>query len=470
MTFSTNLVQLATFQLSTSPVGTGRSQCILTPRKRAFATHEGLHEFLVMPFGLKNAPATFQRLMQQVLMRLNPADGTPFVSVYIDDIMIFSRTQEDHIRHLELVLKRLAEVNLKLKPEKCSFFRQEVEYLGYRITSSGLQTSQCRVEAVKNFPQPTDVKGVRRFLSLVSYYRHFVRSFTKLAQPLHALTRKSVDFHWSEECQEAFKTLKNCLTKAPILAYPDFKACFYLETDASVQGLGSVLSQIKNDGKLHPIAFASRALSPGERNYSITELETLAVVWGISYFRAYLYGSDVTIYTDHSAVKSVLLDPHAVGKHARWWSRVFNSGINEVEILYRPGRDNACADALSRHPIQPAPKRGVAESEIQVMLASVDEDLEALLKCAQSLHKEQLKDPELYQIWDYLQSERLPADDQEAKKIVASAQLYVLSEDILYYLEIRRKIVDGYVVYRSTALNPGLRSFCAGLNQLISSP
>ena len=165
MTFVTNLAQLATFQLSISPVGTGRSQCILTPRKRQlFATHESLHEFLVMPFGLKNAPATFQRLMQQVLMGLNPTDGTPFVSVYIDDIMIFSRTQEDHIRHLELVLKMLTEANLKLKPEKCIFFRQEVEYLGYRITSSGLQTSQCHVEAVKNFPQPTDVKGVRTFL------------------------------------------------------------------------------------------------------------------------------------------------------------------------------------------------------------------------------------------------------------------------------------------------------------------
>ena len=367
---------------STLNLSSGYWQIAMHPdsqEKTAFATHESLHEFLVMPFGLKNAPATFQRLMQQVLMGLNPTDGTPFVSVYIDDIMIFSRTQEDHIRHLELVLKMLTEANLKLKPEKCIFFRQEVEYLGYRITSSGLQTSQCHVEAVKNFPQPTDVKGVRTFLGLTSYYSHFVRSFAKLAQPLHALTRKS-NFQWSEECQEAFKTLKDCLNKAPILAYPDFKACFYLETDASVQGLGCVLSQIKNDGKLHPIAFASRALSPGERNYSITELETLAIVWGISHFRAYLYVSDITIYTDHSAIKSVLLYPHAVGKHARWWSRVFNSGINEVEILYRPGRDNACADALSRHPIQPAPKRGVAESESQVMLASVNEDLEALLE------------------------------------------------------------------------------------------
>ena len=133
---------------STLDLSSGYWQIAMHPdsqEKTAFATHEGLHEFLVMPFGLKNAPATFQRLMQQVLMGLNPTDNTPFVSVYIDDIMIFSRTQEDHIRHLELVLKRLIEVNLKLKPEKCRFFRQEVEYLGYRITSSGLQTSNCHV-------------------------------------------------------------------------------------------------------------------------------------------------------------------------------------------------------------------------------------------------------------------------------------------------------------------------------------
>ena len=315
------LDQLGSAQyFSTLDLSSGYWQIAMHPNsqeKTAFATHEGLHEFCVMPFGLKNAPAAFQRLMQQVLMGLNPTDGIPFVSVYIDDVIIFSHTLADHIHHLEMVLKRLAEVNLKLKPVKCRFFCKAVEYLGYRITNAGLETSKRHVDAVKQFPQPTDVKGVRRFLGLASYYRRFVRSFAKLAQPLHVLTRKDVAFHWSDECQRAFDTLKDHLTKAPILVYPNFKLRFYLETDASVQGLGCVLSQKQDDKRLHPVAYASRALSPGERNYAITELETLAVVWAVTHFRAYLYGSDVTIYTDHSAVKSVLLDPHAVGKHAQ---------------------------------------------------------------------------------------------------------------------------------------------------------
>ncbi len=290
------------------------------------------------------------------------------VSVYLDDILVFSRTFDDHVRHLQLVIERLQSAGLKLKPSKCHFICQTVEYLGHLITPEGIKPNPQRVSAVKEFPRPKSVHEVRQFLGLTSYYRRFVKSFARTAQPLHALTRKGALFEWSENCETAFCFLKQLLLPAPILCYPNFEKPFRLETDASIKGLGTVLSQEQLDGKYHPVAYASRALSPQERNYSITELETLAVVWSVSHFKAYLYGHEVTVYSDHSAVKAVLETPNPSGKHARWWMKVFGSGIKTINIVYRAGMENANADALSRNPTGPTPP--VAEFE-QVQVASV---------------------------------------------------------------------------------------------------
>ena len=215
---------------------------------------------------------------------------------------------------------------------------------------------------------------MRRFLGLASFYRRFIPSFAKIANPLHGLTTKEASFNWTPECEVAFLTLKAKLITPPVLAYPSFDRDFTLETDASLQGLGAVLSQKQEDGKLHPIAFASRALSPAEKNYSSTELETLAVVRAISHFHSYVYGNPVTVLTDHSAVKSVLETSNPTGKHARWWTRVYGSGVGKVTIVYRAGRENASADALSRSP----PSLGIAEGEVQVS-AVASEDITALL-------------------------------------------------------------------------------------------
>ena len=284
--------------------------------KTAFITPQGLHEFRVMPFGLTNAPAVFQRLMQKVLMGLNPPDASGFVTVYIDDILVYSETLEQHLEHLRTVMGKLIQAGLKLKPSKCLFVRDEVSYSGHVITPRGLKTGNQHITAVQEFSNPKSVKDVRQFLGLSSFYRKFVPSFAKIAGPLHTLTRKNAPFNWTEQCQKAFNLLKQKLTEAPILAYPNFYNGFILETDASCSGLGAIPSQVQEDGHVHPVSYASRALSPAEWNYGITDLETLAVVWAISHFRHYLYGQQVTIYTDHTAVKSVLLNPNISGKHA----------------------------------------------------------------------------------------------------------------------------------------------------------
>ena len=250
--------------------------------KTAFVTPQGLYEFRVMPFGLTNAPAVFQRLMQQALMGLNPEEGPDFLAVYIDDVLVFSRTLEDHMRHLSAVIHRLQEVGLKLKPKKCYFIRQSVEYLGHLITTHRLQPNPKLVQAVQEFPVCQNLKNLYQFLGLSSYYSRFIPGYAKIAQPLHKLTRKDTEFHWTSECQDAFEELKQKLTTAPVLAYPSFDKDFILETDASIQGIGAVLSQVQDDGLIHPVAYASCSLSKPEANYSITELETLAVVWAVT--------------------------------------------------------------------------------------------------------------------------------------------------------------------------------------------
>jgi len=259
---------------STLDLAAGYWQVQMHPNSRektAFITHQGLYEFAVMPFGLKNAPAVFQRLMQKVLMGLNPEDGPDFVSVYLDNVLIFSDTFEAHLVHLRQVLQRFQTAGLKLKPSKCHFICQRVEYLGHVITPQGISPNNNWIVAISDFPIPTSVKEVRQFVGLASYYRRFIHGFAKVAQPLHSLTQKDVTFQWSSECDQAFQQLKTALVNSPVLAYPNFSKAFTLETDASIKGLGAILSQMQDDNHLHPVAYASRSLSTTEKRYGITE-------------------------------------------------------------------------------------------------------------------------------------------------------------------------------------------------------
>ena len=266
-----------------------------------------------MPFGLVNAPATFQRLMEVVLSRLAPS----VCVVYLDDVLVFGRTMEEHNANITQVTERIRMAGLRLRPEKCRFAHSEVEYLGNVISEQGIRTDPRKVEAVQQFPVPQDVKTLRSFLGLASYYRKFVPGFAKIAGPLHALTKKDVPFAWTYNSQKSFSDLKELLINSPLLVLPDFSKPLVLETDASAAGLGAVLAQKQDDGSVHPIAYASRSLQSHERNYGITEFEGLGVVWAIKHFRPYLYGHSCEVFTDHSALTSLLNTPQPSGKLAR---------------------------------------------------------------------------------------------------------------------------------------------------------
>ena len=215
--------------------------------KTAFITNEGLYEFRVMPFGLMNAPTVFQRLMRRVLEGVD--SSKQFVSVYLDDVLIYSKAIEEHLVHLSQVLSRMKEVGLKLNPKKYHFTCNQVTYLGHTITPSGLKPNSDHLMAVENFPVPKDIKSLKQFLGLSSFYRRFVRNFAKIAEPLHRLTRKDIPFVWSPDCQQSYEYLKSKLIESPVLAYPNFNEDFCLETDASVKGLGAILSQVGRTGR-----------------------------------------------------------------------------------------------------------------------------------------------------------------------------------------------------------------------------
>ena len=239
-----------------------------------------------MPFGLCNAPATFQRLMETVLADLIWEKCV----VYIDNVLVMGEILEDHLQNLERVLLRLSEAGLKLKPTKCHFLQKKVEYLGHVVSMDGIAPDPRKVEAVRKFPVPENLKTLRSFLGLASYYIQFVPGFSDVASPLFALTSNDEPFLWTQSCEEAFEKLNELMTEAPLLSFPNFSQGFLLETDASGEGLGAILAQKSERGAVHPIAYASQTLQPSERNYGVTEMEALGIIWAVKHFRPYLYG------------------------------------------------------------------------------------------------------------------------------------------------------------------------------------
>ena len=348
-------------------------------KKSAFTTYRGLFEFIRMPFGLCNAPATFQRLMQTVL------SGLEYKScfIYVDDVLVASKTFEDHLIHLREVFSRLRSSNLRLKPKKCELIRDKVPYLGHVVSAQGIEPDQAKTERIKNYPTPTDVTEVRRFLGLASYYRRFVPKFASIASLMHALTKKSVPFQWTDECESAFNELKVALSTSPVLIYPKFGPghSFILETDASTVGLGAVLSQMQDNGTVHPIAYASRSVDKHEKNYGISKLETLGLVWAVHYFRPYLLGHWCTVYTDHAACLAILNTAKPSGKLARWALTIQEM---DITIKHKAGKKKTNADVLSRSPPTESRTGQVNASEQQSYQPTLP-DLDEVRRLGQSL-------------------------------------------------------------------------------------
>lgn len=314
--------------------------CDKDAQKTAFSTDLGHYEFVRMPFGLKNAPATYQRLMNTVLSGLQGSR----VFVYMDDLIIFGTNLSDHNNKLIEVFKRLKTNSLKLNPLKCEFLRKEVAFLGHTITHSGVKPNPDKINCVVNYPIPKNIKDIQAFLGLCNYYRKFIKDFAAITKPLTELTKKNVPFLWTDKQQYAFEILKQKLSTDPILQYPDFTKPFVLTTDASGYAISGILSQgtIPND---LPIAYASRTLNKAELNYATIEKELLAIVWSVKYFRPYLYGQRFTIYTDHKPLVYLFRVKDPGSRLVRW--RLLLEEY-DYSIIYKPGKNNTNSDALSR--------------------------------------------------------------------------------------------------------------------------
>ena len=307
----------------------------------------GINEFLRMPYGLCNAPATFKHLMQNCLGELN----LMYALIYLDNMIVYSKTEDEHLVRLRTVLERFMENGLKLKPSKCNFFRTEIDYLGHKVSMARMKLGTEGLKGIAEITPPATYTQVRKFLGAMGYFRHFIKGYAKIAKPLNDLLQgensklKSHPVRLLLDTLVAFQELKmKCLT-APVLAFADFKKPFLLETDASIEGLGAVLSQEQDDGRYHPVAYASRGLKGGKLKYHSSKLEFLALKWAMTeQFREYLQYQPFLVRTDNNPLTYVLTMPNLDAVGHRWVAAM--AGYN-FEIQYICRSDNKVADALS---------------------------------------------------------------------------------------------------------------------------
>ena len=333
--------------------------------KTAFTCEAGHFEFKRLPFRLSNAPAAFQRLMNVVLAK---AIKKKIALVYLDDVVVYSDSFVKHVEHLDEVLTLLEEAGLKLKPIKCEFAKKEVIYLGHIITPEGVKPNPAKIQDVLNYPAPKNVNQIRTFLGLAGYYRRFVKDFAQIAHPLTNLTRKNVDWTWGDSESNAFEVLKRKLTSSPILQYPDVSKGYVLHTDASEYGIGAVLSQVQDIGEGIPlrevvIAYTSKQLLERERKWATVEKETYAIVHAVKVFRTYIYGQQITVYSDHKPLEWLMSKNALCGRLSRW-SLILQE--YNLEIKYRPGKSNQNADTLSRIPIEEITSSALTISAVSI--------------------------------------------------------------------------------------------------------
>ncbi len=372
--------------------------------KTAFVTQNGHYEFCVMPFGLANAPATFQRLMDLVLSGLH----WTHCLVYLDDIIVFAPTEEEHLKRLDLVLGRMAKAKLTLKTSKCQWLKNSVKFLGHIVSKEGVAVDPQKVQSVSSFPVPLNKTDVRSFLGLTSYYRRFIPEFARRSKPLADLTKKKCLFNWTEEVQKSFDDLKQCLTTTPILRCPDFNLPFKLYTDACDYGIGAVLAQEAPDGEV-VIAYASRLLKSSEKKYAVLQKEALGIVWSLKHFYPYLYGRHFVIVTDHRPLKWLKTMNAPNNLFARWISEI---QAFDFEVVHRPGRLHSNADTLSRYP-------ETEESNV--------------MEISENKYGEVQADDSYTGAWiRFLKKNTKPSDQKLAAKMEKEKDRYFLEDDCLF--------------------------------------
>ena len=327
-------------------------QITLNPKIRhltAFRVGSKLYQWKVMPMGLRNAPATFQRLIDNILKGIKEN----FCFGFLDDIIVFSENFEDHLAHLEEVLTRLEKAGVRINFAKCEWAMSRVKYLGHIVSFGKIEMDPDKLAAIRDFPYPENVKKVQKFLGLTGYYRKFIYRYADIAQPLTRLTRQDTPWVFGPEEKRACNTLKSLMLEKPILTQPDFDRQFYLDTDASGVGLGAVLLQLGDDGTFRPVAYISRQLNKQELNYSVREIEGLAIFWAVNKLTEFLRGRPFTVITDHHSL-SWMRDVDPSGKTQkrlyRWIDKLETNFT--FNILYREGKQNLIADALSRSPLK----------------------------------------------------------------------------------------------------------------------
>jgi hypothetical protein len=305
--------------------------------KTTFRCHFGHYEFLVMPFGLTNAPTTFQSCMNHVFNK----QLRKYLLVFFDDLLIYNKTWEEHLKHVDEILSIMEKQSLYAKESKCEIGMTKVLYLGHIIGAKGVQVHQEKIQAIIDWPTPKTLTELKSFLGICNYYRKFVKGFSQLCAPLTDLTRKGA-FEWSDEAQSTFDKMKKVMSTCPVLSLPDFSQPFILECDASGEGVGAVLMQNR-----HPIAYESRKLRGPELLYTIYDKEMLAIMHALAKFRQYLVGAKFVVRTDHNSLKYFLAQKDLNERQQKWVSKI---QAYNFDIEYVKGKNNVVADALSRRP------------------------------------------------------------------------------------------------------------------------
>jgi hypothetical protein len=351
-------------------------------KKTALITKTGLYDWTVMPFGLKNATSTFTRTMSEVFKDL----GNRFLKVFVDDLNVHSESWGEHLQHINAVLCKLREVNLKLNPSKCCFAAKPITFLRHMVSREGIKPDPGKVEAVLRFPTPRSVTNVRSFLGLTGYYRKYVKGYSNITGPLFELTKRDAAFVWDRGCEQVYQALKAALVDAPVLTRPDFRQTFWLDVDWSPKGVGAILSQ--KEGRCEKvIAYASKSLTEVQKKFHPMEGECYALIWGVMHFRQYLHMKHFMLRTDHKPLEWLAIVSDAHGRRGRWVGMLQDFSF---KIVHRPGLRHTNVDALSRNPVGLAADDDDFGEEIldltnaQAGLSGVEEKLLCVQTCEET--------------------------------------------------------------------------------------